>query len=121
MFYGIAADIAVGAHLLWIVFIIFGALPGRRWLIARLLHLGSIIFSVLLQLFEWVCPLTYLEVWLREQQARATGYSNTFIGHYLEEVVYLDVSRVHIFIGTLFVIGFSLWLYAPWKRPFFRG
>jgi len=120
MFYQIAADIVVGIHLLWILFIIFGALPGRRWLTVRLLHLGSIIFSLLLQSFGWICPLTHLEVWLRRQQAKTLGYSTGFIAHYLERIIYLDVSPMDILIGTVFVIFFSLFLYQPWRRSFFQ-
>jgi hypothetical protein len=120
MFFQIAADIVVAFHLLWILFIIFGALPGRRWLTIRLLHLGSIVFSLLLQSFGWICPLTYLEVWLRQMQQAATGYSGSFISHYLEKVIYLDVSAPYIFVGTVVVIVFSLFLYQPWRYPLLR-
>ena len=121
MFWRIADDIIVAIHLLWIIFLIFGALPGRRWLSVRLLHLASLIFSVLLQLFGWICPLTHLEIWLRREQARTLGYSGSFIAYYLEKLVYLDVSALYIFIGTLIVIAFSLFLYQPWRRPFFHS
>jgi len=121
MFYRIAADIVIAIHLLWILFIIFGALPGRRGLTVRLLHLASLVFSVLLQSFGWLCPLTHLEVWLRRQQ-EAMGYSGSFIAHYLEKLIYLDVSAGYIFVGTVVVIVFSFFLYQPWRRPFFlRG
>ncbi|MFH1009739.1 MAG: DUF2784 domain-containing protein [bacterium] len=120
MSYKIAADIVVGIHLLWILFIILGALPGRRWLSVRLLHLGSIIFSLMLQSFGWIYPLTHLEVWLRHQQAKMLGYSSGFIAHYLERIIYLDVSPIDILIGTVVVILFSLFLYQPWRRSFFE-
>ncbi len=120
MFYRIAADITVAVHLLWIGFIIFGALPGRRWLTVRLFHLGSIIFSLMLQAFSWICPLTHLEVWLRQKQAIALGYTGGFIAHYLEKIIYLDAEPIYIFIGTCTVIVFSILIYAPWKRPFFQ-
>ena len=115
MFYRIAADITVAVHLLWIGFIIFGAVPGRRWLTVRLFHLGSIIFSLMLQTFEWICPLTHLEVWLRQKQ-----YTGGFIAHYLEKIIYLDADPMDILMGTCVVIIFSLLVYAPWKRPFFQ-
>ncbi len=121
MFYRITTDIIVAVHLLWILFIIFGAIPGRRWLTVRLLHLASLIFSILLQSFSWLCPLTHLEVWLRRQQQDATGYSGSFIAHYLEKLIYLDVSASYIFIGTVVVIIFSFLLYQPWRRPFFQN
>jgi hypothetical protein len=105
-----AADLVVLIHLLWIVFLIFGALPGRRWVWVKWTHLGSLAFSVLLQLFGWVCPITYLEAWLRTAGG-AQPYEGTFIRHYLESVVYATLPANAIFIGTLVVIGVSLWLY----------
>jgi hypothetical protein len=61
-----------------------------------------------------------LEVWLRQKQQIATGYSGSFISHYLEKLIYLDVSAGYVFIGTIVVIILSVILYQPWRRPFFR-
>ncbi|MBU1937119.1 DUF2784 domain-containing protein [bacterium] len=120
MFYRVAADSVVALHLLWIGFIILGAIPGRRWWFVRQLHLASIIFSLMLQIFRWICPLTHLEVWLRQKQAVELGYTGGFIAHYLEKIIYLDADPMDILIGTCIAIAFSVLVYAPWKNSFFE-
>ncbi len=60
MAWKLAADLVVVIHLLWILFIIFGALIGRRIIWVKWLHIGALAFSVVLQIFQWICPLTYL-------------------------------------------------------------
>ena len=105
------AEAVVFLHLLWILFLIFGALAGRypRWV--KILHLGGLIYSLLLQGCGWICPLTTLEVWLRQRQAPASGYGGGFMQYYAGKIVYLDVAPGHILLGTLCVLAFSGWLY----------
>lgn len=105
------AEAVVLLHFLWIVFLIFGALAGHylRWV--KFLHLGALAYSLLLQGFGWVCPLTTLEVWLRRGQAPASGYGGGFIQHYVGKIVYLDVPPGYILLGTLCVAAFSAWVY----------
>ncbi len=111
------ADSVVLLHFLWIVFLIFGALAGYylRWV--KYLHLGSLVFSLLLQGFGWICPLTILEVWLRQQQTPGGGYRGGFIQHYVEKIVYLDVPAWVILVGTLVVVAITVWVYLrPRKK-----
>lgn len=108
--YLLAADLVVLIHFLWIVFLIFGAVPGVRWPWVKWTHLAALAFSVLLQLFGWICPITHLEAWLR-RAAGAAPYEGTFIGHYLERVVYAPLPPNVVFIGTMLVVGASLWAY----------
>jgi hypothetical protein len=110
-----AADAVVVVHLLWIVFLIVGAIPGRRWVWVRWLHLAALIFSVALQVFGWVCPLTHVEVWLR-RTGGAQAYEGTFIRHYLESVVYATLPRGLLLAGTLLVAAVSLWIYFRPRR-----
>ncbi len=108
----LAADLTVLSHLLWILFIIFGALIGRRTAWVKWLHVGALVFSLLLQLFRWTCPLTYLEVWLRRRHDQSLGYSGDFLAHYAERLVYLQVSPPVVFLATLLVVGLSAWAYG---------
>ena len=111
------AEAVVFLHLLWILFLIFGALAGRylRWV--KILHLGGLIYSLLLQGCGWICPLTTLEVWLRQRQAPASVYGGGFIQHYVEKIVYLDAPPGYILLGTLCVLAFSAWIYwRPGKQ-----
>ncbi len=113
MVWKVAADVVVVVHLLWIAFIIGGALIGRRLAWVMWVHIGALIFSVLLQVFGWICPFTYLEVWLRLQHDPALSYTGAFIAHYAERLVYLRTSREAVLIGTLLVVVLSAWAYWP--------
>jgi len=106
-----AADLVVLIHLLWILFLIFGAIPGARRAWVKWTHLGALAYSVALQAFGWVCPSTHLEAWLRAAGG-AAAYEGTFIRHYLETIVYAQLPPNAIFLGTLIVIGVTLWVYS---------
>ncbi len=105
-----AADAVVVLHLLWIVFLILGALPGSRWAWVKWTHLAALAFSIALQAFGWICPSTHLEVWLR-QTAGGMPYEGTFIRHYIESIVYAPLSPNVVFVGTLVIVGVTLWAY----------
>ncbi len=109
------ADMVVVLHLLWIVFLILGALPGRRWAWVKWVHLASLAYSIALQAFGWICPLTYLEVWLRTLSG-AQPYEGTFIRHYAEQIVYAEIPRAALLIGTLVIVAFSSWMYFAPKQ-----
>lgn len=111
----VVADAVVVLHLLWIVFLILGALPGRRRPWVKWTHLASLAFSMALQVFGWICPLTHLETWLRGRGG-AQPYEGTFIRHYVEQFVYAEIPRSALLAGTLIVIAFSLWVYSAPQR-----
>jgi len=116
MFYQTLADIVVVVHLGWILFLIFGAIPGRRWRWVRWLHLGALAFSVALQSCSWICPLTYLEVWLRALAGNVEAYHSGFITHYAERLVYARLPR-RAELGATIIIGVaSLWAYFAPRR-----
>ena len=116
MAWKLVADVVVLIHLFWIGFILFGALVGRRHRWAKWLHVGALAFSLCLQLFHWVCPLTYLEVWLRRQHDPALTYTGDFLAHYAERLVYLQLSPPVVLGATVLVIGLSVWAYATKQR-----
>ncbi len=115
MLYRIAADITVVLHLLWILFLVFGAFIGRRFKWVKRLHFGGIIFAIVIQALGWYCPLTYLEIWLRRMHDSSHSYTGSFIIHYLERIVYIDINPKIIFALTVFLAVISLWLYLPVK------
>lgn len=113
--WSLVADLVVLLHLLWIVFLIFGAIPGARWAWVKWMHLAALAFSVLLQVFGWICPITHLEVWLR-RTGGAQPYEGSFIGHYLERIVYAPLPPYAVLLGTLVVIAVTLWVYFGRRR-----
>jgi hypothetical protein len=110
LIYNIAADIVVAIHFTWILFLIGGAFIGRRVRWVMWTHLIALGYSMLLQLFSWICPLTYLEFWLRSRGVGET-YAGSFIGHYLQRLVYLEIPRPLLLILTGIVIGISAVVY----------
>lgn len=119
MLYRIAADITVLLHLLWIIFLMFGALIGRRFQRVKRIHIGGIAFAVVIQIFGWYCPLTHLEVWLRRMHDPSQSYTDSFIIHYIEKIVYIDLNPKIIFTLTILLAVISLWFYrlVKFRKP----
>lgn len=116
MLFKILADLVVFIHFLWIVFLLSGALIGLRNKSIRFLHISGLIFAIFIQIMGWYCPLTYLEVWLRSMHDPSTAYPGSFIIHYVEKIVYLELSRGLIFLLTIILCGFNLWIYLRRKN-----
>lgn len=109
--YGFLAEFVVLVHLAWIVFLIGGAVVGRRVRWVRRLHLAGLGFAMLLTAGGWICPLTYFEVWLREQGGGG-GYRGTFLGHWAERLVYWEVPRWVVLLGVVMVAAVSMAAYG---------
>ena len=109
--YKILADIVVLIHFLWILFLIFGAFPGAGNKAIKIFHISGLIFAFVIQIFGWYCPLTHLEVWLRAKHDPSLAYAGSFIIHYLEGLIYIEISAWLIFSLTLLLIGFNIWFY----------
>ncbi len=116
MFSKILADVVVLIHFLWILFLFLGALWGIKHKIVRLFHLSGLAFAFIIQIFDWYCPLTHLEVWLRSKHSPSLTYTGSFIIYYVEKIVYLQLSRSLVFILTILLCGLNIWLYLRKKR-----
>lgn len=114
--YRLLADLVVFIHFLWILFVIFGAFWGRNNRFVKALHIPALIYALLLETFAWYCPLTHLEVWLRAQHAPGAGYTGDFLVYYLEKLVYLNLPRPALIVGTALVVAGNAWLYLRKRR-----
>lgn len=95
--YTFAADSILLIHVLVVLFnvlglflIFIGNMRNWSWIRNpwfRLAHLISISIVVILSWLNTVCPLTTIEMTLREY-AGDTAYTGTFISHWLETVLY---------------------------------
>lgn len=87
MIYGIAADLVLLLHLLFIVFAVLGGLLllWRRWM--WLVHLPAAVWAVYIEVTGKICPLTPLENKLR-RLAGERGYEGGFMEHYIVPVIY---------------------------------
>jgi len=87
MRFRIAADLVLLAHFLFAAFAVFGGvllLHDVRW---AWLHLPAVLWSSLVNLMGWTCPLTPVEQELRARAGQA-GYAGGFIQHYVGRAVY---------------------------------
>ena len=116
MLYKLAADFIVTVHFLWVVFIIFGVFIGRKIRVLKLLHIAGLIFAVIIQIFGWYCPLTHLEVWLRQKHDPLLTYKGSFLIHYIEKIVYLELAPATIFVLTIILISVSAFVYMKESR-----
>lgn len=87
MFFRVLADLIVVIHLAFIAFVVLGGLLAVRWRWIPWLQLPLASWGAILELRGWICPLTPLENWLR-QNAGETGYSGGFVEHYVIPIVY---------------------------------
>jgi hypothetical protein len=117
----LAADAVVLLHLVFIVFVLFGALPVLRWPRLALLHVPAASWGVAVELLHLYCPLTPLENRLR-QAAGEAGYSSGFVEHYLIPLIYPAglTPQIQLWLGALLLAinlpayGWLLW--RLWRR-----
>jgi hypothetical protein len=108
-------------HAVAVLFMLTGGLLALRrpWLAAVHAPVALAILGVNLAGAD--CPLTNLELWLREA-AGEPGYTGGFLGHYLFEPLGLDVSATSTQIGVYAVaLGLNLVAYALLAVRCFRG
>lgn len=116
MGYRVLADLVVGVHALFVVFVVAGGLLALRWPWVAAAHLPAAVWGALIEFQGWVCPLTPLEKSLRAAAGQA-GYQGGFIEHYLLPVLYpAGLTRnVQLILGSL-VIVVNLLIYGMLVR-----
>ena len=80
--------------------------PVLRWL-----HIASLVWGILTEVLPWPCPLTLLENWL-EGRAGVEPYQGGFLLHYLDKLVYPDISANVLTIAGVIVCVANLAFYA---------
>jgi hypothetical protein len=110
-FYSVLAIYVLFLHALFILWVVFGALLTRSRPILRWLHVGSLVWGLLTELLPWPCPLTLLENWL-EGKAGVEPYQGGFLLHYLDKLVYPDVSATALTIVAVIICALNLGFYG---------
>ncbi|HYM13236.1 MAG TPA: DUF2784 domain-containing protein [Bryobacterales bacterium] len=109
--YVVLAGAALSVHLLWIGWVIFGALVTRGRRALAWLHIASLVYGIAIEIALWPCPLTLLEDWLRGR-AGLGPYQGGFLIHHLDALVYPDVSQGLLTGVAVAVCGFNLGVYG---------
>ena len=126
--YLLLADAVLVVHVAIALFVVGGlvvVIVGnlRRWqwvngLWFRFAHLAAIAVIVAQAWLGALCPLTLFEMWLREQAGAAT-YNGSFIGHWLQRLLYYDApawafTLVYSVFGL--VVAATWWFFPPRRR-----
>jgi hypothetical protein len=98
-------------HALFIVWVVFGAFVTRSRPVLRWLHIASLVWGILTELLPWPCPLTLLENWLGAK-AGVEPYRGGFLLHYLDKLVYPDISATVLTVAGLIICALNLALYG---------
>jgi len=110
--YRFLTDLVILLHLLWILFLVFGVLLVFVRAKIAIFHLAGLLFSLILNLMGWFCPLTYLENHLRGLSDPGTRYLATFVTKTIVPVVYPDLPERVVRIGEMIFVGVYILLYA---------
>ena len=110
-FYSALAISVLLVHALFILWVIFGALLTRSRPVLRCLHVASLIWGILTELLPWPCPLTLLEKWL-EGKAGVEPYQGGFLLHYLDKLVYPDISATILTVAGAIICALNLAFYG---------
>ncbi|MEM2983019.1 MAG: DUF2784 domain-containing protein [Candidatus Bathyarchaeia archaeon] len=122
------AEITVFIQLLFIIFLIGGFTvivlghflkwPITRHLTFRTFHLIGFLIVVGFELAGLLCPLTYLEIWLRNKQDPESAYFGSFIAHYIEKIIYWEVPMELILLPTcaIAILTLLIFLISPPNR-----
>ena len=110
--YGLLADLVVVVHLLFVAFVVAGALLVIRWPRLAWAHVPAAAWGALIEFAGWICPLTPLENHLRRLDGEST-YAGGFVERYLLAFLYPQgLTRAHQIVLGLLVLALNAGAYA---------
>ncbi len=109
--YRAMAASVLSLHAVYIAWVIFGAFLTRGRPRLAALHVATLVYGVVIEIFGFWCPLTALEEWL-DVRGDVSVYRGPFLLHYLDAVVYPDISPNPLIAGAVAVCILNLWIYA---------
>jgi hypothetical protein len=117
VWYRAAADLVLVVHFAFIVFVALGGLIVLRWWRVSWVHVPVALYGVAVELIGFICPLTPLEVGLRQRGGEA-GYAGGFVEHYLTAALYPGGLTRHVqyALGGAVLVLNALIYVAVWRR-----
>lgn len=100
-------------HLLWILWVIFGAFWTRGRPLLSAFHILSLLWGIVVELSPLPCPLTMGEQYF-EQRAGVNAYQGAFLTHLLDRVVYPDIPEALLVGFGVAICAANLGVYA-WR------
>ena len=115
--YAALATAVLFLHALFILWVVAGSLVTKGRQVLSWLHIGSLLWGVFAEVLPGSCPLTNLENWV-ETQAGVQPYQGGFLLHYLDALVYPNVSGTLL---TVVGVGVCILNLAVYVRRFWRS
>ncbi len=109
--YLLLAFLVLGLHLLFNVWVVFGAAVTRKDPWWGRVHIASIIYGAVIETAPWPCPLTLAEQWSLAH-AGLTPYKGPFLVHYIQLLVYPEFSTRLLSWGAIGVCLANLAIYV---------
>jgi hypothetical protein len=109
--YLLLADAVLMVHLVYIAWVIFGAILTRGHPRLAVLHVATLLWAIIAQTTPAPCPLTVAENWC-EAHAGLAPYHGRFLLHYLDATVYPNVPLALLVTVGLLVCAFNLGVYV---------
>jgi Protein of Unknown function (DUF2784) len=107
------------AHLAWILLVIFGALWTRGRPVWSVVHIFALLWGIAVEAGPWPCPLTLAETYF-EVRAGTSPYQGGFLLHYLDAIIYPNLSGWVVTVAGVAVCAFNLGIYGWRLRNFMR-
>lgn len=112
MIYRVLADLILVTHFAFAIFTVLGGLLVLRWRSLVWVHLSSVLWGVVIQWANWICPLTPIESYLREMGGEAS-YRGGFVEHYVSMVLYPENLTVELrYLLGIVLIVVNLMIYG---------
>jgi len=105
------ATLVLAFHLVWIAFIIFGALITRGRKALATVHILALLWGIAVEMGPWPCPLTLAENYF-EMKAGIEPFQGGFMLHYLDALVYPGVPGWALTCVGMAVCGLNLAIYS---------
>ncbi len=106
------SDCVMLLHFLWIIFILFGFVIALKFHRVSYIHVAGLIFTLVLNLGGWYCPLTHLENYLYTLCNPQFSYGGSFITNNLQKLIYLELDEIYLRIGAIVWVGLNMGGYA---------
>lgn len=116
MLYRVLSDCVVVLHFLWIMFILFGFFLALKFHKVSFIHVTGLIFTLVLNLGGWYCPLTHLEIYLQSLYRPGLSYGSSFIANNLEKLIYVELDQVYLRMGAIAWVGLNMGGYVLWLK-----
>jgi hypothetical protein len=120
--YAALAVMALWLHLLWCAWVLLGWMLTRRRRLLRVLHIGSLIYAMIIEVAPWPpCPLTVAENWL-EARGGVVPARGPFLLRMLDAIVYPELPEWLVVVAAVAVCLAILGIHARrYLRPGVSG